>query len=159
MFIRKMEEKDNHIMEQIIKRSLESLGLDIPGTAYFDPELRRLAQFYEKEINAAYFVVENEEGTIVGGVGIAPFEVEKGICELQKLYVIPDAQGNGLAKKLMQAALGFAEEHYTHCYLETSTELKEATGLYMKLGFQALEKPLGNSGHNAMDTWLIKTLD
>src|SRR5699024_10649558 len=109
--------------------------------------------------NAAYFVVENEQGAIVGGVGIAPFDTGEGICELQKLYVIPGAQGNGLAKQLMKTALEFAGQHYTYCYLETSTELKEATGLYMKLEFQALEKPLGNSGHNAMDTWLIKALD
>ena len=47
MRIREMEEKDNQKMEQIIKRSLESFNLDIPGTAYFDPQLSSLAQFYK----------------------------------------------------------------------------------------------------------------
>lgn len=145
-------------MAQIIRNLLESLGLDIPGTAYFDPELERLAQFYRKETNAEYFVAEDEDNEIIGGVGIAPFDESAGICELQKLYVVPEAQGRGLARKLMNIALDFAATYYTRCYLETSTELKAATELYMKLGFQPLEQPLGNSGHNAMDTWLIKSL-
>ncbi|HLQ70548.1 MAG TPA: GNAT family N-acetyltransferase [Bacillota bacterium] len=158
MHIREIEEKDNAIMAEIIKQSLESLGLDIPGTAYFDPELNRLAQFYQGETNAAYFVAVNEVNHIVGGVGIAPFDKEKGICELQKLYVIPEEQGKGFAKKLMKAALDFAKSHYTHCYLETTTQLKAATGLYLALGFQPLDQPLGQSGHDAMDTWLIKKM-
>ena len=49
MRIREMEEKDNQKMEQIIKRSLESFNLDIPGTAYFDPQLSSLAQFYKEQ--------------------------------------------------------------------------------------------------------------
>lgn len=159
MHIREIEERDNAIMEQIIKRSLESLGLDIPGTAYFDPELGRLAQFYQGETHAEYFVVEDESEKLAGGVGVAPFDAKQNICELQKLYVIPEAQGKGLAKRLMKKALDFAREHYTYCYLETSTELEAATGLYLALGFQSLEQPLGDSGHNAMDTWLLKKLD
>src|SRR5699024_8641891 len=158
MLIREMKETDNQTMEQIIKRSLESFGLDIPGTAYFDPELGRLAAFYQHETNAKYFVAEGENAEVLGGVGIAPFDMEKGICELQKLYVVPKAQGQSRAKQLMHAALDFAGKHYVHCYLETLTALKAANSLYVTLGFQSLEKPIGNSGHNAMDTWMIKAL-
>jgi putative acetyltransferase len=46
MRVREIEERDNQTMEQIIKRSLESFNLDIPGTAYFDPQLSNLSQFY-----------------------------------------------------------------------------------------------------------------
>ena len=159
MHIRELEEKDNQTIEGIIKRSLESLGLDIPGTAYFDPELGQLASFYSRTKDARYFVAVNEMDEILGGVGIAPFDVDKGICELQKLYVIPEAQGRGVAKELMRAALDFATDHYKYCYLETSTTLQAATALYVSLGFQSLKHPLGNSGHNAMDIWLIKTLN
>lgn len=158
MYIREIEEKDNAKMKDIIKRSLESFGLDIPGTAYFDPELGRLTQFYREAAHAEYFVAVTDSDGILGGVGIAPFDVGKEICELQKLYVVPEAQGKGVAKKLMQVALDFARQHYAHCYLETSVELKVATGLYLALGFQPLDEPLGDSGHNAMDTWLIKAL-
>lgn len=158
MQIREMEEKDNQTMEQIIKRSLESFNLDIPGTAYFDPQLGSLAQFYREQPNAKYWVAVNEQDEVVGGVGIAPFGQKSGICELQKLYITPEAQGMGLSKELMKVALDFAKEHYTHCYLETLKKLQAANLLYIKLGFQQLERALDGSEHSAMDAWYIKEL-
>jgi putative acetyltransferase len=156
--IREIEEKDNHTMEQIIKRSLESFNLNIPGTAYFDPQLSSLAQFYKQQSNAKYWVAVNEQDEVVGGVGIAAFGQKTWICELQKLYITPEAQGMGLSKELMKVALDFAKEHYTHCYLETLKKLQAANLLYIKLGFQQLERPLDGSEHNAMDAWYIKEL-
>lgn len=158
MQIREMEERDNQTMEQIIKRSLESFDLDIPGTAYFDPQLSSLAQYYKEQSNAKYWVAVNEQDEVVGGVGIAPFVQRTGICELQKLYITPKAQGMGLSKELMKVALDFAKEHYTHCYLETVMKLQTANLLYIKLGFQQLDKPLDCSEHNSMDAWYIKEL-
>ena len=158
MQIREIKETDNKTMEQIIKRSLESFDLNIPGTAYFDPQLGSLAQFYKQQPNAKYWVVVNEQDEVVGGVGIAPFGLKTETCELQKLYIKPEAQGMGLSRKLMKVALDFAKEHYTYCYLETLKKLQTANLLYSKLGFQQLEKPLEGSEHGAMDTWYIKKL-
>ncbi|RBW68347.1 GNAT family N-acetyltransferase [Bacillus taeanensis] len=158
MQIREIEEKDNKKIEQIIKHSLESFDLNIPGTAYFDPQLSSLAQFYKQQSHAKYWVAVNEQDEVVGGVGIAPFQQKTGICELQKLYITPEAQGMGLSKKLMKTAIDFAKEHYTHCYLETVEKLQTANFLYTKLGFQQLERALDGSEHNAMDAWYIKEL-
>lgn len=52
MRIRDIEEKDNEAMEQIIKISLKTIGLDIPGIAYCDPQLSELAQFYSRQQHA-----------------------------------------------------------------------------------------------------------
>jgi putative acetyltransferase len=158
MVIREIEEKDNQAMEQIIKPSLESFGLDIPGTAYFDPQLGDLAGFYEKQQNAEYWVIVDEDDQVAGGAGIGPFGEKPGIGELQKLYVAPHAQGKGLYRELMKTVLDFAKDHYTHCYIETSQKLKTANRLYSKLGFDELEKPLDGSEHGTMDKWYIKAL-
>ncbi|WP_077215308.1 GNAT family N-acetyltransferase [Bacillus dakarensis] len=158
MLIREIEEKDNQTIEEIIKTSLESFNLNIPGTAYFDPQLSSLAQFYKEQYNAKYWVAVNDQDEVVGGVGIAPFGQKRGICELQKLYITPEAQGTGLSKQLMNAALDFAKKHYTHCYLETLKKLEVANLLYTKLGFKQLERPLDGSEHGAMDAWYIKEL-
>ncbi|SDN67720.1 GNAT family N-acetyltransferase [Bacillus sp. OK048] len=158
MRIREIEERDNQKIEQIIKRSLESFNLNIPGTAYFDPQLSNLAQFYKEQSNAKYWVAVNELDEVVGGVGIAPFGQKREICELQKLYITPVAQGKCLSKELMKVALNFAKEHYTYCYLETVKKLQTANLLYSKLGFQQLERALEDSEHNAMDAWYIKEL-
>ncbi|WP_025785691.1 GNAT family N-acetyltransferase [Sporosarcina sp. D27] len=158
MRIREMEAKDNRDMEQIIKVSLESVGLDIPGTAYYDPQLGELAQFYSLQQKAKYWVVVDEKENVVGGVGIAPYNQKKRICELQKLYIAPVAQGLGVSKGLMGTALEFAEEHYKFCYLETSKKMSVANQLYRKLGFELLEGPLEGSEHGAMDAWYLKKL-
>lgn len=158
MRIREIEEKDNRTIEQIIKRSLEKFELDIPGTAYFDPQLSALAQFYQGEKHASYWVAVNEQDEVVGGIGIAPFDTEKGICELQKLYVAPVAQGIGLSRKLVETALTFASKHYTYCYLETMEKLEVANALYEKFGFDPLENPLVGSDHGTMDRWFLKKL-
>jgi putative acetyltransferase len=158
MIIREIEVKDNQRIEHIIKRSLESFDLDIPGTAYFDPQLASLAQFYQQQAKANYWVAVNEQDVVVGGVGIGPYGQSADVCELQKLYIAPEAQGIGLSKKLMDVALTYAKEHYSYCYLETLDKLEVANSLYNKLGFELLDKALEGSDHDAMDAWYIKKL-
>ena len=157
MIIREMKKEDNAKVKEIIQNSLQSLGLDIPGTAYFDPQLNDLHQYYSSLEHANYWVAEIN-GEVVGGMGIAPFNGHDEVCELQKLYLSPKAQGLGLSKKLMDVGLSFAAEHYKECYLETMHELKTACILYEKYGFILLPEPLPGSEHSTMDAWYIKSL-
>ena len=46
MIIRAIEPRDGAAMAAIVRRSLEAHGLDVPGTAYFDPELDHLSAHY-----------------------------------------------------------------------------------------------------------------
>jgi putative acetyltransferase len=158
MVIREIKKEDNTKVKKIIQDSLRALGLAIPGTAYFDPQLNDLHQYYANFNHANYWVVEME-GEVVGGIGIAPFNEHDTVCELQKLYLSPKVQGLGLAKKLMETALSFASKHYTKCYLETQHELKAACQLYEKFGFSLLHEPLSGSEHSAMDAWYLKDLN
>ncbi|RAS83643.1 GNAT family N-acetyltransferase [Priestia endophytica] len=158
MIIREVKKEDNAKVKEIIQNSLKSLGLAIPGTAYFDPQLNDLHQYYTNLKHANYWVVEME-GEVVGGIGIAPFNEHDNVCELQKLYLTPKTQGLGLAKKLMETALSFASKHYAKRYLETQHELKAACKLYEKFGFTLLPEPLLGSEHSAMNAWYIKPLN
>lgn len=153
MTLRPMTREDNKGVKSLIQSSLKSLGLDKPGTAYYDPELNNLFSFYDKQKKSAYWVIE-ENGMIVGGVGIAPFS--ETTCELQKLYVDASQQGKGLAKLLMNQALSFAKDNYEACYLETHSDLGAACRLYEKYDFNLLENPLEGSVHSFMDKWYLK---
>lgn len=157
MIIREIQPTDNEAIKKVIQRSLEKLGLNVPGTAYFDPQLSDLYSYYANLKHAKYWIVEMEN-TVVGGIGIAPFDKELTICELQKLYLDESVKGLGLGKKLVEIALSFAEEHYEQCYLETMHELKTACILYGKLGFELLNNPLSGSEHSTMDAWYIKEI-
>ena len=72
MIIRKIKVEDNKKIKEIIQGSLKLLGLDIPGTAYFDPQLNNLYQYYNDLNHAKYWVLEMDQ-EVVGGIGIAPF--------------------------------------------------------------------------------------
>ncbi|WP_054704239.1 GNAT family N-acetyltransferase [Bacillus sp. JCM 19041] len=157
MIIRTIEPKDNLSIKSLIRRSLESLKLDREGTAYTDPQLGSLAEYYASIDQASYWVAE-QDGEVVGGIGIAPFDKKKEICELQKLYLHPKVQGQGFSKKLMEVALTFASHHYSHCYLETHHSLTTASSLYERFGFKLLPEPISGSEHSAMDAWYLKKL-
>jgi putative acetyltransferase len=158
MIIREIKQEDNAKIKEIIQDSLKSLGLAIPGTAYFDPQLNDLHHYYNHLNHAKYWVVELD-GVVVGGIGIAPFNEKDKVCELQKLYLSKETQGLGLGKKLMETALSFASKHYEKCYLETTHVLRTACILYEKFGFTLLDEPLNGSDHSAMNAWYLKDLN
>ena len=63
---------DDETIAGIIRINLENLHLNIPGTAYFDPELDRLSAYYNAEPERrAYFVALDEQDRVVGGAGAA----------------------------------------------------------------------------------------
>ena len=65
----------------------------------------------------------------------------------------------GLGKKLIATCLAEAKKiGFTHVYLETMPELKKAVSVYEKFGFTYLQAPMGNTGHNGCDIWMLKEI-
>ena len=118
MNLRPMEVRDNPAVAQLIRASLEEFGLDKPGTVYFDSHLDHLADYYQQQERAAYFVLE-DEGQLVGCGGFAP--VSDKIAELQKLYVTKNSRGKGYSSRLIKRIFQKARlAGYEQLYLETS---------------------------------------
>jgi putative acetyltransferase len=64
-----------------------------------------------------------------------------------------------VGKLLMEKCFTAAKAHgYKKIYLETMPELNIAVPLYEKMGFTYLPAPLGSSGHDGCDIWMIKDL-
>ena len=156
---RKIKADDDAAIARIIRSNLEKLHLDIPGTAYFDPQLDHLSAYYEDDTNKrAYFVALDESDRVVGGVGIAEFEGISNCAEIQKLYLDDSTKGKGYGKALMQLAEAWAgEAGYARLYLETHSNLQAAMHLYEKLGFQQIERP-ATVLHGTMDHFYLKQL-
>lgn len=157
--IRSIQEQDDAGMAEIVRYNLEKYHLNIPGTAYFDPELDHLSQFYHADPeHRMYVVVEDINGSIIGGVGIAEFEGIESCAELQKLYLADAAKGKGLGRRLLNfAEVSAKNKGYRYLYLETHSALKEAIHLYQKAGFEQIEKP-DCVKHGTMDTFYWKKL-
>lgn len=141
--IRPITASDDSKIAEIIRENLRAFSLDIPGTAYFDPELDCLSGFYQAvPVKRAYWIAADESGNVLGGVGIAEFPGFAHCAELQKLYLSDAAKGKGLGKRLMHTAEDFAiAAGYRSLYLETHTNLQAAVGLYKKFGFHQIDKP------------------
>lgn len=159
MKYRKITNADNKRVAEIIRANLEKLRLNIPGTAYFDPELDNLSAYYEiSPEKRVYFVGLDENEKVIGGVGVAEFEGIENCAELQKLYLDDSAKGKGCGKELMRIAEEWAKSAgYEKLYLETHTNLSAALNLYEKTGFVQIEKPCSTL-HTTMNRFYIKKL-
>ena len=156
---RKIETVDDARISQIIRSNLEKLHLDIPGTAYFDPELNHLSGYYNsKPDKRVYFIALNEDGQAAGGAGITEFDGIDDCAEFQKLYLDDSVKGKGYGKDLMRLTEDWARSAgYKKLYLETHTNFSVALKLYEKMGFQRIEKPTFTQ-HSTMNRFYLKRL-
>ena len=155
--VREIEKKDDKAVEAVIRSCLIEFGANHEGTAWADPDLCRFSEIYNTDCNK-YWVAEDENGAIVGGTGIGAIEGENAICELQKMYCIPEARGTGVAHTLIKIALEYAAKHYVKCYLETLDNMIAAQKFYEKHGFVRIYEQIGPATHFACEVKYIKNL-
>lgn len=156
--IRPIQPEDNQLIEQVVRDVFIEMDIPKVGTAYADPQLKSMFEAYDKP-KAVYFVVELD-GKIIGGAGVGQLENEaENICELQKMYFLKEARGLGLGIQLIGKCLEKARQFgFESCYLETMPYMESAQKLYRKVGFEYLDRPLGNTGHTSCPVWMLKKL-
>lgn len=156
--IRLVAPQDNEALSYIIKEVLGSFGGNKEGFASQDPETDAMYEAYQPERHVYYVAEVN--GTVVGGAGVAPLKgATPEVCELQKMYILEEGRGLGIATQLMELCLSDAKNmDYTQCYLETLVGMDVARGMYERRGFQLLDQPMGGTGHYGCNTWMIKHL-
>ncbi len=156
--IRKIHLQDNQELASIVRASLAEFGANKPGTVYFDDTTNYLHELFQKP-GSVYFVAEQNE-KLLGGAGIYPSEgLPQQTCELVKMYLRPEARGQGTGKILIEKCLEFAQGcSYLQVYIETMPELAKAVHIYEKFGFEYLKGPLGNTGHFGCNVWMLKKL-
>ena len=156
--IREIQPEDNQQVAEVVRTVLVEMGVPKVGTAYEDEALNDMFATYQHP-RMNYFVVE-EEGKVIGGAGIAPLiGLEEKICELQKMYFLPEARGKGLGTQMMDTCLKFGEaQGFEQCYIETLPYMESARKLYARSGFKSLEKPLGDTGHYNCTMWMIRDI-
>jgi len=158
IIIREIIQEDDPEIAKVIRNVLDEHHVPKTGTAYADPELDHMFEAYNRN-NAIYFVIE-KDGKIIGGAGIAPLaNQDENICELQKMYFLPEARGNGFGSLMMEKCLLEAKKMgYEKCYLETMSYMEPAQKLYRKSGFGYIDSPMGNTGHHACPVWMLRDL-
>jgi putative acetyltransferase len=156
--IRPIELRDDVAMASIIRAVMPEFGAVGCGFAINDPEVDWMSRAYA-EPRSAYFVVA-QDGAVLGGGGVAPLAGgEDDVCELRKMYFLPQARGRGAGAALMSrcldAARGFG---FRRCYLETLGGMDAAMKLYERSGFTRIAAPLGATGHGGCNTFYMRAL-
>ena len=156
--IRILRKEDNRAVGNIIRTVMPEFGASGDGFAINDAEVSDMFASYTRE-RSIYFVMELD-GEIVGGGGVAPLEGgDPKICELKKMYFVPEGRGKGWGQAILTKCLDAAREiGFEYCYLETFNTMNNAMKLYDKNGFKPLDKPIGNTGHFACDRFYMRKL-
>lgn len=116
----------------LVKKVLSDYGLKV-NPKETDQDLSNLNTFYFA--NKGWFAVIDFGDGIIGSYGI--FRVNEKICELRKMYLLPEHQGKGLGKLMMEDAIRQAKAlGYNEMILETNNRLDKAIQLYKKYGFK-----------------------
>lgn len=159
MKIRQIDITDNFDIAHIIRGVLVEFGADKPGTVYFDKSTDDLFHLFQNP-KSVYYVAEID-GKLVGGGGIYPTEgLADDTCELVKMYLLPEARGQGIAKEIIKMSIQFAKEQgYKKIYLESMPELKNALKLYEKFGWHYLTARAGGDVHSACGMWMMYDID
>jgi putative acetyltransferase len=156
--VRELRPSDSPKLASLIRQVSSEYGLtEDKGYSVADPTLDSLYEVYDSK-NSQYWVIE-KEGEILGGSGIAPLAGESSVCELQKMYFLPELRGKGLGRTLAVKCFKEARKMgFSQIYLETTDNLAEAIALYRSLGFQMVDKPMGNTGHTDCEVRMVKKL-
>lgn len=140
---------------EMVGREYGAIG---EGFGPSDSEVQAMSLYYTNETSSRYLVA-NIGNKLVGGSGISSFNNSFEICELRKLFLLPESRGLGIGKKLIEECLAYAKNKgYKKCYLDTLKSMTSAIALYEKLGFRHLDSALEGTIHNSCDVWMLKEL-
>ena len=156
--IQAVNRKQDAMVCQIVKAVGAEYGAVGEGYGPSDPEVEAMSQYYKDSENSLYLVAMVDD-EVVGGCGVARFADKNDVCELRKLFLLPQSRGLGLGKALTEQCLSYAKSKgYKQCYLDTLSNMQSAVALYERLGFDHLSAPLAGTEHSACDVWMLKTL-
>jgi len=156
--IRPIRTDDDAAMADVIRTVMPEFGATGSGFAISDPEVDWMSRAYAAPRHA-YFVLERD-GRVLGGAGVAPLAGgDADVCELRKMYFLPEARGSGAGTAMMARCLDAARSlGFTRCYLETLTGMDAAMRLYERSGFHRIDDAMGATGHGGCNRFYLLDL-
>lgn len=142
------DQPDVHALIQELDAYLYSL---YPAESVYALELSSLLK------PGVLFAVARDAAGLALGCGAMVLNPEYG--EIKRMYVRPQARGQGLARGLMEALEGKAQEQGCHTFvLETGPTQPEALVLYERLGYQC-RGPFGDYPDDPLSVFMQKTAE
>jgi len=118
----------------------------------FERELTSLPGFYGRPTGRLLLALHHDPAGVdepIGCVGLR--KLEKGICEMKRLYVRPGFRKEGVGQVLVENLIADAcAMGYKKLRLDTLPSMREAQALYKRLGFVEIPAYLKNPTQNAL---------
>lgn len=122
---------DFTIAKKLTNDYMEWLGMDLCFQG-IDEEMDNFSSIYNHPTGCFIYISEN--GIIKGGVGVR--QLERGICEMKRLFVYDQFRGQHFGLLLCQEIIAMSKElGYKKMRLDTVEKLTQAIQLYKNLGF------------------------
>ncbi|MGE5513320.1 MAG: GNAT family N-acetyltransferase [Bacteroidota bacterium] len=136
-------EADRPALVDLLRAYERGLGISLCFQD-FESELAGLPGDYAPP-DGALILARGRGGELVGVVALRALDRAGGICEMKRLYVAPAGRGQGLGRRLAGAVIGEARRlGYRAMRLDTLPSMREAQGLYERLGFRDIANYNGN---------------
>lgn len=136
--IRPWQKSDAAACQQLIVKVLKEYKLT-PEPDGVDADVLDVERHYRLG-GGEFYVVTNGE-YVIGTMGFT--RIDDGTCELRKMYLLPEARGLGLGRRLLELAESqAAKAGFSVMQLETASVLKEAIALYERNGYQVSDQAL-----------------
>jgi len=131
--IRPATNQDRDRIAALVFGILTEYGLQ-PDAESSESDLKDIEATYLKS-GGVFELVEDRRGKLLGTVGLCP--VDEDTCKLRKMYLIPEARGRGLGRRMLERAIDHATRlGFKTIVLETVSVMKEAIRLYTGCGFR-----------------------
>lgn len=144
--------EDHGTVLALFRAYIDGLGIDL-GFQGVDEELATLPGKYARP-GGVVLLAHGGGGVPIGTVAYRPFG--DGVCEMKRLYVVPDWRKHGVGRALCERLLGEARAAgYRRMLLDTGDWLTPALTLYRGLGFRDVpayyHNPLAGTVYMARD--------
>ncbi|HEU4983125.1 MAG TPA: GNAT family N-acetyltransferase [Acidobacteriaceae bacterium] len=117
----------------IVREYYEAVGVVVRD----DPE--SFARDYFGAGSGVWLAYEDE--SMVGCIALRPLPQLGRAGEIKRMYVKPEARGQGIAERLLKALEEYAAEAgYWALYLDTKDDLTTAIRFYQRHGYEACER-------------------
>lgn len=97
-----------------------------------------LNEQYNKKIQLFYMIDEDE--TNIGFIGIEHNYNGEAVTKIHKIYLLPETQGKGIGKKVIDEIGKLALENNSKALLLNVNRFNSALGFYKKIGFEVMDE-------------------
>ncbi len=111
---------------------LSKAQLDYMLAAFYSDEALKKNLVYQKH----HFIMVFDEDNALGFASFQHHYSGKNTTHLHKIYVLPEAQGKGMGKLLMEAVVDAAKKNHSDALSLNVNRFNKAVAFYKKTGFE-----------------------